>query len=88
MGQLGDSLQNMQLFERRQDSRGSRNATLARIERLINNYLMDCYIMNEIVLKREDLARYGLDLDIVDLIYNGFEEIVVGDGIVTVRYSC
>ena len=44
--------------------------------------------MNEIVLKREDLARYGLDLDIVDLIYNGFEEIVVGDGIVTVRYSC
>ena len=88
MGQLGDSLQNMQLFERRQDSRGSRNATLARIERLINNYLMDCYIMNEIVLKREDLAHYGLDLNIVDLIYNGFEEIVVGDGFVTVRYSC
>lgn len=88
MGQLGDSLQNMQLHERRQDSTGSRNATLARIERLINNYLMDCYIMNEIVLKREDLACYGLDLSIVDLIYNGFEEIVVGDGFVTVRYSC
>lgn len=44
--------------------------------------------MNEIVLKREDLACYGLDLNIVDLIYNGFEEIVVGDGFVTVRYSC
>ena len=88
MGKLGDSLQDMQLCEGRQDSRGSRNEALARIEREINNYLMECFIMTDIVLKRDDLARYGLDLSVVDLIYGGFEEIVVGDGTVSVVYSC
>jgi hypothetical protein len=61
---------------------------VARIERGINNYLMECFIINDIVLKREDLARYGLDLSVVELIYKDFEEIVVGDGSVSVRYSC
>jgi len=49
---------------------------------------MECFIMTDIVLKRDDLARYGLDLSVVDLIYGGFEEIVVGDGTVSVVYSC
>lgn len=88
MGKFGDCLQKMQLHEGRQDSRGSRNEAMARIERGINNYLMECFIINDIVLKREDLARYGLDLSVVELIYKDFEEIVVGDGSVSVRYSC
>ena len=88
MGKLSNSLHNMQLHEGRQDSRRSRNEAVARIERGINNYLMECFIINDIVLKREDLARYGLDLSVVELIYKDFEEIVVGDGSVSVRYSC
>lgn len=87
MGKLSNSVQNLQLHKGRQDSRGSRNETLAKLERMVNNYLMDLYIMNEIVLKREDLARYGLDALIIDLIYCGFSEIVVGENCVTVRYS-
>lgn len=87
MGQSRDIVQEMQLSQGRQDPGRGRDETLAKLERYINNYLMDCYIMKELELGREDLASYGLDLSIVDIVYGGFKKIIVGDGMVTVLYS-
>lgn len=87
MGKLGDSVQNVQLLQGGQDSRRGKYETLAKLERLINNYLMDLYIMNDIELKQEDLARYGLDPTIINVVYGGFSRIVVGCDTVRVEYS-
>ena len=82
MGKFGDSVQNVQLLQGRQDSRGS----MAQIERNINQYLLSCYLTKDLVLGPSDLSRYGLDLRILNLVYGSFREVHVSEDMVRVVY--
>lgn len=86
MGELGNSLQNMQLPERGQDSRRGKYETMAQLERNINRYLLSCYLTKDLRLGPDDITRYGLDLDIFNLVYGGFRWVHVGEDMVRVVY--
>lgn len=82
MGKFGDSVQNVQLLQGRQDSRRS----MAQIERNINQYLLSCYLTKDLVLGPNDLSRYGLDIRILNLVYGSFREVHVSEDMVRVVY--
>lgn len=82
MGKFGDSVQDVQLLQGRQDTRRS----MAQIERNINQYLLSCYLTKDLVLGPSDLGRYGLDIRILNLVYGDFREVHVGEDMVRVVY--
>lgn len=86
MGELSNSVQNLQLHEGGQDSRRSKNEIMATVERGINNYLLSCYLTKDLILGPDDIVRYGLDLDIFNLVYCGFKEVHVSEDRVLVVY--
>ena len=82
MGELSNSVQNMQLLQGRQDTRRS----MAQIERNINQYLLSCYLTKDLVLGPNDVGRYGLDIRILNLVYGSFREVHVSEDMVRVVY--
>ena len=82
MGKFSNSVQTMQLEKRRHDSGGGWDGSVvrAKIERGINNYLMDCYILRDInIASEEGLERYGVDPKIFNLIYPNWQIVKVGE---------
>jgi hypothetical protein len=76
--QLSNSVQALQLQEGGLDSRRSWYASF--IEREINNYLLECYIMRDItIVSDRGLERYGVDPEIFNLIYPNWQIVKVGE---------
>lgn len=86
MGELGNSVQNMQLHEGGQDSRRGKYEIMAALERNINKYLFSCYLTKDLVLGPNDIVRYGIDPHIFKMVYGEFREVHVGEDMVRVVY--
>lgn len=86
MGQFSNSVQNVQLHERGQDSRRSKYETMAALERNINSYLLSCYLTKDLILGPSDVVRYGIDPSIFKMVYGDFREVHVGEDMVRVVY--
>lgn len=82
MGKLSDCVQTVQLVEGRQNPERSKYASA--IERAALNYLSEIYISHDVEIRSgEQLESWGIDCDVFDLIFNGWEKVVVGaDGTV------
>ena len=76
MEQLSNSVQALQLQEGRLHSRRSEYASF--IEREINNYLLDAFIYNDIVIDSDsELRRYGINPKVFQLIYPRWKSVTV-----------
>lgn len=86
MGKLSDSVQAMQLDQGRQDSRRSRYASA--LTRLVEQYLSEIYISKEIIIEGDgDLARWGVDPAVFNLLYKGWKRIEVRESGVFVYFG-
>lgn len=78
MEQPSNSMQTLQLQKRGLDSRRGWYASI--IEREINNYLLECYIMKDItIVSDRGLERYGVDPEIFNLIYPNWQIVKVSE---------
>lgn len=78
MEQFSNSVQALQLQKGGFDSGRGKYASF--VERQINNYLLECYIMNEItIVSDRELERYGIDSNIFNLIYPNWKIVRVGE---------
>lgn len=78
MEQLSNSVQTLQLQEGRPDPGRGKYANI--IERAINNYLLECYIMKDItIVSDRELERYGVDPKVFQLIYPNWQIVKVGE---------
>lgn len=85
MGQSCDSVQAVQFAEGRSYSSGSRNA--AKIARLIEDYLSEIYVRENVVIRdSRGLARWGVDPEVFDLVYGGWKRIVVSETGVLIEF--
>lgn len=78
MGKSCDGMQTVQFAERRSNSCGGRNA--AKIARLIEQYLSEIYVRNDVIIHNDrELARWGVDPEVFGLVYAGWKRIVVSE---------
>lgn len=78
MGKSCDGMQTVQFAEGRSNSCGGRNA--AKIARLIEDYLSEIYVRENVVIRdSRGLARWGVDPEVFDLVYRGWKRIVVSE---------
>jgi len=87
MGESNNILQDVQLCQRRQDSRRGRNEVMAKLERNILLSFSDLFIMDKVVIKKEDVGRWGVDQEVATLVLGDFSQIVVEENLVRVEYS-
>jgi hypothetical protein len=60
---------------------------MAKIERNIMGYLLELFIMDEVVIKRGDLRKWGVDESVASLVLGDFSQIIVEEELVRVEYS-
>jgi len=80
-------MQKLQLPEGGQNPRRGRNDSMAKIERNIMGYLLELFIMDEVVIKRGDLRKWGVDESVASLVLGDFSQIIVEEELVRVEYS-
>ena len=86
MGKSCDGMQTVQFAERR--SYASRSRDRATLARLIEDYLSEIYIREEVVIHDDrGLARWGVDPEVFDLVYRGWKRIVVGETGVLIAFD-
>jgi hypothetical protein len=60
---------------------------MAKIERNIMTYLLELFVMDEVVIKRGDLRKWGVDESVASLVLGDFSQIIVEEELVRVEYS-
>jgi hypothetical protein len=60
---------------------------MAKLERNILLSFSDLFIMDKVVIKKEDVGRWGVDQEVATLVLGDFSQIVVEENLVRVEYS-
>jgi hypothetical protein len=60
---------------------------MAKIERNIMTYLLELFVMDEVVIKKGDLRKWGVDESVASLVLGDFSQIIVEEELVRVEYS-
>ena len=50
-------------------------------------YLLELFVMDEVVIKRGDLRKWGVDESVASLVLGDFSQIIVEEELVRVEYS-
>jgi hypothetical protein len=87
MGESCNFMQKLQLLEGGQNPRRGRNDSMAKIERNIMTYLLELFVMDEVVIKKGDLRKWGVDESVASLVLGDFSQIIVEEELVRVEYS-
>lgn len=86
MGKFSDGVQTVQLAEGGSNSRGSGYA--ATLSRLIEGYLSEIYIREDVVIHDDrELAHWGVDPEIFNLVYDEWSHITVSESGVLIRFA-